>query len=142
MARKLSLQAARAAADAALDRAAADGLKVAVALVDARGADILVVRADGAPWFGPDVARAKARSSTAFRAPSEAMSGIRETYPDLFAIIDDQVPFRLTTLPGGLPVKHEGELLGAIGVSGATADQDVECARAAAAALTAFFDAV
>ncbi|WP_106401015.1 GlcG/HbpS family heme-binding protein [Actinocorallia populi] len=135
MGKRLPLKAAHAAVDAALERAAADGLRIAVAVVDARGADILVARGDGAPWFSPGVARAKAASSTAFRVPSDAMQGIRETYPDLFALIDDQVPHRLTTLPGGLPVRHDGELLGAIGVSGATAEQDVECAQAALDAL-------
>ncbi|MEO3783653.1 heme-binding protein [Actinocorallia sp. B10E7] len=138
MGKKLPLQAARAAVDAALECAAADGLRVSVALVDAGGADILVVRADGAPWFTPEVARAKARTSTAFRGPSEAMAGLRETYPDLFALVDDQVPYRLTTLPGGLPLRHDGELVGAIGVSGASPEQDVQCAEAARAAFAVF----
>jgi len=138
MGKRLPLEAARAAVDAALDRAAADGLRVSVALVDARGADILVVRADGAPWFSPGVARAKARTSTDLRGPSEAMAGLRETYPDLFTLVDDQVPYRLTTLPGGLPLKRDGELVGAIGVSGASAEQDVRCAEAARAAFEAY----
>jgi len=89
--KRLQLKEAQAVVDAALEKAAADGLKVAVAVVDAKGADLLVVRGDGAPWFSPGVARAKAASSVAFRAPSDAFEPLRESYPDLFTLIDAHI---------------------------------------------------
>lgn len=136
MTRELRLDEARAMAEAALARAAQEGLRVSVAVVDALGRDVLVVRGDGATWFTPEIARCKARTAAAFRRDSADVTALRENYPDVFDLAGDQLPFRPTTLPGGLLLEHDGTLLGAIGVSGATPIQDVQCAKAGIAVLT------
>ncbi|MEV8633773.1 heme-binding protein [Streptosporangium sp. NPDC051023] len=130
MARELTLALARVAVEAALTRATQDGLRVSVAVVDALGRDVLVVRSDGATWFTPEVARSKARTAAAFRRDSASLAGLKESYPEVFTLAGDQVPFRPTTLPGGILLELDGEIVGAIGVSGATPAQDVLCAEA------------
>ncbi|MCL2535628.1 MAG: heme-binding protein [Nocardiaceae bacterium] len=131
---RFDLAAARAAADAALDAARRDGNRVSVTVVDARGHDLLVVRDDGAAWFTPGVARAKAVTSALIGIPTTAYSGLADAHPALVDLIDGQVRQSLTTLPGGLPVVVGGEVVGGIGVSGAQPEQDVEYAQAAIAA--------
>ncbi len=131
MAQELRLDRARVAVEAALARAARDDLRVSVAVVDAMGRDVLVVRGDGATWFTPEVARCKARTAAAFRRDSAALAGLRDSYPEVLALAGDQLPFRPTTLPGGILLELGGEIVGAVGVSGATPAQDVMCAEAA-----------
>ncbi|MDN4161764.1 GlcG/HbpS family heme-binding protein [Nocardioides abyssi] len=131
----LDRAAAEAAVVAALAAARADGLAVSVAVVDERGADLVVVRDDGAAWFTPGVARAKAATSAAMRAPTAALGELRAAYPELADLVDDQLPHRFTTLPGGVPLVLGGRHVGAVAVSGAHPDQDVACAEAAARAL-------
>lgn len=125
----------RAAVDAALERAAASGLRVSVAVVDRFGHDLAVVRADGATWFTAGIARAKARTAATFGRPSADLAGLQADHPEVFSLAADQLPFRPTTLPGGLPLLRDGSVVGAVGVSGASPEQDVRCAEAALAVL-------
>ncbi|WP_137726422.1 GlcG/HbpS family heme-binding protein [Prescottella subtropica] len=131
MAVQLDLAAARLAVEAALEAARRDGSRVSVAVVDARGHDLLVVRDDGAAWFTAGVARSKAATSALMGIPTTAYAGLADAYPALADLIDDQTRPTMTTLPGGLPVMVGGEVVGAIGVSGAQPEQDVEYAKAA-----------
>lgn len=119
-------------AEAALAAAAARGLRVAVAVVDERGHDLVVVRGDGAAWFTPAVARTKAATAVAMRSATGELAGLREAYPELFDLVSTQVAHPLTSLPGGLPLMADGRCLGAVGVSGAHPDDDVACAAEAA----------
>jgi uncharacterized protein GlcG (DUF336 family) len=96
---------ARALVDAALNRARAMGVKVAVAVVDRRGEPIQQDTMDGAPTAGPYIARAVAAGAAAFQAASE-------TIPPAFA---DLLPFRVAIAPGGLPTPA-----GALGIGGIT----------------------
>jgi glc operon protein GlcG len=133
---RLDRETAERIARAALTEAAARGLSVSVAVVDERGHDVVVVRGDGAAWFTPSVARAKAATAVAMGSATADLAALRETYPELFDLISSQVAHPLTSLPGGLPVLSGDELLGAVGVSGAHPDDDVACAAAAAAAVS------
>jgi len=133
----LTLETARELAAAAHAAAAEAGKSISVAVVDAAGRDVLVERSAGASWFTADVARSKAATAAALGRPSVALTGLREAYPELVTLIDGQLPRPLTSLPGGVPVLVDGVLVGAVAVSGATPEQDVVCAEAAAAALPA-----
>jgi uncharacterized protein GlcG (DUF336 family) len=91
---------------------------------------------DGAPRLSAGIARNKAYSVASFKGlPTHAW------WP---AIADDpalvhgltQTP-RLVIIAGGVPVLADGELVGAVGVSGASAEQDRAIAEAAAAAMGA-----
>lgn len=121
----LGLETARTIAAAAEAAATADDKRISVVVVDDRGHDVLVERMDGATWFTAGVARAKAATTAAMGRPSADLAGLQATYPDLVPLIAVQVPQPFTTLPGGVPVIVDGELVGAVGVSGATPEGDV-----------------
>jgi glc operon protein GlcG len=102
-----------------------------VAVVDAGGALILLRRQDAAAPVTAEVAALKAKSAVRTGAPTQTLEKMGEDPPtrDLFLLL------QLTDDPGGLPVRISGRLVGAIGVSGGTAEQDIGCAAAAAGAL-------
>jgi glc operon protein GlcG len=105
----------------------------AIAVVDVSGALILLRRQDAAAPVTAEVAALKARSAVRTGAPTQALATMGQDAPtrDLFLLL------QLTDDPGGLPVRINGRVVGAIGVSGGTADQDIGCATAAAGALPA-----
>ena len=126
---------AGAAVAAALEHAAGIGVEVSVALVDVAGFDLVVVRGDGAPGYTAGIARRKAATAAAFRRPTAELRDLQERRPEVIELAGEQLRFRPTTLGGGLPVRLDGEVVGGIGVSGATPEQDTECAAAALTAL-------
>jgi len=130
----LSPDSARSAAEAAICAARQDGKNISVAIVDSKGHDVLVVR-DGATWFTPGVARAKAATAALMAMPTTAYAELSEKFPELASAIDAQTKQSLTSLPGGLPLIDKGVVIGGIGVSGATPDQDVIYAETGAGAL-------
>ncbi|WP_416907631.1 MAG: GlcG/HbpS family heme-binding protein [Polymorphobacter sp.] len=126
----LALAGADAVVKAAEAKAAAMGLKVSVVVVDPSGVPIVMRRMDGASLVGPDIALAKARTAAGFKRPTKAMQE---------ALMAPE-GMRLLTLPatlvdGAVPVMAGGELVGAVGVSGATSAEDGEIAGAGAAAV-------
>lgn len=122
---------ALAIAHRALAHGTALGVEVSVAVVDAHGHDLAVLRGPGAPWFTPGVARAKAATAAAMGCPTGALTDLEATYPALAHLIDAQMAQPFTSLPGGVPWRSAGRTIGAVGVSGAHPDQDVACAVAA-----------
>ncbi|HWH25030.1 MAG TPA: heme-binding protein [Pseudolysinimonas sp.] len=128
---------ARCAADTAHAASAADnGPALSVAVCDAAGRDILVERADGAAWFTSEIARAKARTAVLFGAETSALAALRERAPDIFAVAQSSASQPLTTLGGGLPVRQDTTVIGAVAVSGGSAGQDARYAEIARAAMT------
>lgn len=134
MSDQITLDDADRIARACLSAARAQERSISVVVLDARGHEVLTLR-DGATWFTPTVARAKAATTVAMGRPSAELSGLKDSYPELFDIVATQVPAGLTSLPGGIPLERDGVTLGAVGVSGALPEQDIEFARAGAAAL-------
>lgn len=106
-------------------------LRLSAVVVDERGSDVALARMDGATWFTPGVARTKAGTAAWFRRPSGELAGMRANHPEVLRLAGVQLPFVPTDLPGGFPA-YDGDLLvGAIGVSGATPEQDMDAALAA-----------
>lgn len=106
----------------------------AIAVVDAGGHLVALRRLDGSFPAAAAIAIGKARTSALFRRPSrlleDAVNQGRVAMTTLAAVTD------FTPLQGGVPVARDGEIIGAIGVSGAaSAAQDEEIATAASAAL-------
>lgn len=121
-------------AEAALNRARQLGVNVSVSIADSSGHELLTVRGDGASWFTPGVARAKARTAAAMKKDTAALADLDSRFPGLIPLIADQLSFQPTVLPGGV-IDPAAEPLWAVGVSGALPEQDEECAQAALAAL-------
>ncbi|WP_017934562.1 GlcG/HbpS family heme-binding protein [Nocardioides sp. Iso805N] len=108
-------------------------LRLSAAVVDARGHEVAAARMDGATWLTIGVAHVKARTAAWFGRPSGDLAAMRAAHPEVLRLAGAQLPEPPTDLPGGLPLYDEGGLLGALGVSGATPEEDVAAARAAIA---------
>jgi glc operon protein GlcG len=107
----------------------------AIAVVDAGGHVILVERIDGTFPAGTDISVGKARTAVMFKRPTR---GIEETInKGRDAMIPLAAVTWFTPLQGGIPITVNGEIVGGIGVSGASsAQQDEEIALAGAQALS------
>ena len=130
----LSLEQAQAVVAAALAAAEEQGTKMDVAVVDAGGNLKAFARMDGA-WLGSiDIATTKARTARYFDLPSEELGALSQPGGPLYGI--EVSNGGLITFPGGLPLKaDDGTVIGAIGVSGSTVENDRAVAATGAAAL-------
>lgn len=129
----LSLEQAQAAVAAAIKKAAEIDTKMDIAVVDA-GANLKAfARMDGA-WLGSiDIAIKKAKTSRFFDFPTGVIGELSQPGGPLFNI--EVSNGGLITFPGGLPIKDaDGNVIGAIGVSGSTVENDHIVAEAGAAA--------
>jgi uncharacterized protein GlcG (DUF336 family) len=124
---------AQAVIDGAAAKALELGLPVIVAVLDA-GAHLKAFRRmDGAVLGSIDIAISKARTAVLFQANSEAVWEYCK--PGAPAPGLQLTNGGLATFGGGIPVRsRDGTVIGALGVSGGTVDQDVEIAKAAYAA--------
>jgi uncharacterized protein GlcG (DUF336 family) len=118
---------ALALADRAIAEAAERGLRIAVAVADARGEPVQLDRMDGAPGASVEVAEATAAAAAAFACPSEEVA---ERYPA--AALASVLPFAVLPVPGALPIAQDGRVVGALGIGGA---RPADCAALAAAVL-------
>src|SRR5215210_9534482 len=130
----LSLAQAQGVVAAALAAAEEQGTRMDIAVVDAGGNLKAFARMDGA-WLGSiDIATTKARTARYFDLPTEALGELSQPGGPLYGI--EVSNGGLITFPGGLPLKAEdGTVIGAIGVSGSTVEDDRAVAAAGAAAL-------
>ena len=130
----LTYAGARLAVDAAQTRALALGVPVNIAVVDLAGGMLAFARLDGAPLLSGSIAQDKAYTVAAFNGvPTDAWFGLIEAEPALREGIVHRD--RLVIFGGGVPVTADGTLVGAVGVSGGTAEQDREIAEAGAGAV-------
>ncbi|HMD85442.1 MAG TPA: heme-binding protein [Terriglobia bacterium] len=134
MADDLTLEAAERMVAAAKQKAAEINTKMDIAVVDAGGNLKAFVRMDGA-WLGSiDIAQRKARTSRWFDMDTGVIGTLSQPGGPLYGI--EHSNGGLITFPGGVPLKNaQGEVIGAIGVSGSTVENDHTVAAAGAAAL-------
>jgi len=128
--RTLTLEAARKVAAAAEAEARKNNWNVAVAVVDDGGQLVLFQRLDGTKLVAIDIAVRKARTAVYFQSETKALEEEVTKGRTALLPIDGFMP-----LEGGIPLIVEGQLIGAIGVSGVTGEQDAQCAQAGAKAL-------
>jgi glc operon protein GlcG len=126
----INLEFARKVAAAAAAEARKSGWTVAVAVVDTAGDLVYFERADDTQVASSQVAQDKARTAVRFKRPSkafeEALAGGRMGILGMPGVIP---------LEGGIPLLIDGKIVGAIGVSGVTSQQDGVCAQAGVDAL-------
>jgi uncharacterized protein GlcG (DUF336 family) len=130
----LTLADARAALDAGLAEADAIGQPMNVAVVDDGGHLIAFARQEGAIRASIDIAQRKARTSVLMEAPTAALMPLVQPGAELYGL--EQTAGGLVVFGGGIPVHRDGVLVGAVGVSAGSAEQDVQVATAAVAAIT------
>ena len=124
---------ARRVIDAAGEEAVRQGISVSVAVVDDGGNLKAFVRMDGAELAGIDLARDKAYTSVANSIATHDLAPLAQPGGDLFGI-HANAGGRYVIFGGGVPLRRDGRIVGAVGVSGGTSDQDVTCAMAGVAA--------
>ena len=129
----ITLEQAKKAMTAAEAEAKKNNWNVVIAIVDSGGNMVMLQRLDNAQFGSIKVATEKAHGSAAFRRPTVA-------FQDLIA--QGGVHLRLLNITGdasvfegGVPIVVDGKLIGAIGVSGVTSQQDAQIAQAGANAL-------
>ena len=103
------------------------GVKVSVFVVDAGGNPVAFARMDGAGVLSPDIARGKAYTAVAFKSHSKEMAERMKDRPAAGLGLTQVSGNRIVLLPGGVLAKKGDEILGAVGVSGASSDEDHEC---------------
>ena len=130
----ITLEQAEAAIQAAKKKSTEIGTLMNIAVVDAGANLVAFARMDGA-WLGSlDIAQKKARTARFFDMPTGDIGGLSQPGGSLYNI--EHSNGGLITFPGGLPIKDsKGDVIGAIGVSGSTVENDQTVAQAGVDAL-------
>jgi uncharacterized protein GlcG (DUF336 family) len=126
----LTLRAAKAIAEAAEAEAQRRGSTVVVAVVDDGGHLLVLHRLDDTQVASVEVGIAKARTAAIFRRPSKVFEEQVRNGRVAALGLPGAAP-----LQGGLPIIHRGRVIGAIGVSGNTPQEDEDIAKAGASVL-------
>jgi glc operon protein GlcG len=128
----IAIESAKKAAAAAIAEAKKNNWTMAIAIVDGGGNLVYFEKMDGTQIGSVRVAQDKARSSALFKRPTKAFQD---------GVAGGGAGLRLLKLEGGMPIEGGvplimgGKIVGAIGVSGGSSEQDGVCALAAAAVL-------
>ena len=120
----LTLQQARKIVDACISKATELDISQAVAVVDAAGDVITLDRMDGVKLGREEFARGKAFAAVFYRRPTKDSVKMLETSPDQYYSGLAMFPGRMFIVRGGFPIEVDGQLVGGLGVSGATGEQD------------------
>ena len=130
----ITLEQALAVVSAAREKAEKQGTLMDIAVVDAGANLTAFVRIDGAFLGSIDIAIKKAKTARFFDMPTGKLGELAQPGQPLFNI--EFSNGGLITFPGGLPLKDKnGNIIGAIGVSGSSVENDHEVASAGAEAL-------
>jgi uncharacterized protein GlcG (DUF336 family) len=109
------------------------GVEAAIVVVDEAGHLAGALRMDNALWVTPEIAQAKAVTTTAFRASTAELEERWKARPLFAQSIVGLGPGRFVLTKGAAPIIENGRVIGAVGVSGGIpADLDHQIAEAAA----------
>jgi uncharacterized protein GlcG (DUF336 family) len=127
---------AAASCKAAIDKADELGVRINVAVVDRSGRLTAFLRHPDAAFHSSDIAVDKAYTAVSFGVPTDKWPEIMSTMSEG---VQSGMPLRdrFIAFGGGLPISLDEELIGGVGVSGASEEQDQACAEAALAAASA-----
>lgn len=128
----ISYSAASLMVNAAIEAALADTSAVCVAVLDNRGGLKAFAAMDGSSAISHDMCQQKAYTAL-LGLSSEGLGDAIQSQPSMLASFAAQE--RVALIGGGLPIVVDGQVVGAIGVGGALAQQDVAFAQAGLAAL-------
>lgn len=116
-------------------KAASLGVAYNIAVVDAGGALVAFTRQDGALTGSIDLAICKAKTARMFDKPTNDLAGLAQPGAPLFGI-EHSNGGQVVIFGGGLPVEIDGQIVGAVGTSAGSVEQDIAVARAATAAVS------
>jgi uncharacterized protein GlcG (DUF336 family) len=132
----LTLAAARRAIAAVEREAATMRVAMSVAVVDAGDQLVAFARMDGADLVGVRLAQDKAYTALVNRMPTRDLAPVVQPGTEFYGY-DSLSGGRMVVFAGGMPLERDGVLVGAVGVSGGSADQDQRAADAAVEAFSA-----
>jgi uncharacterized protein GlcG (DUF336 family) len=101
---------------------------IAVAVLDAGGHTIALARQDGAGFLRTDIAVGKAWGSLGLGFPSRGIAEAAQRYPEFFNALAVTSGGKLFPAAGGVLILEDGQIVGAVGVSGDSSFVDEECA--------------
>lgn len=102
-----------------------------VAVLDAGGHVKALARADGTSTLRPDIATGKAAGAIALGMGSRAIFNRAEQQPSFIQAMNGLANGSLVPVPGGVLIRQSGNIIGAIGITGDSSDNDEICAIAA-----------
>ncbi len=127
----LSLDIARKILDAALAKAVEKKLKpLVITVLDARGCVKASAAQDGTSLLRGEIAHGKAYGALSLGMGSRALFQRAQEQAYFVSAVNTLAQGRLVPVPGGVLIQQDGVLLGAVGVSGDTSDNDEICAIA------------
>jgi len=132
----ISSEAANLAVCAAIEEAVKLDIKINVEVVDSSGLPMAFLRMTGAYIHSIEIAKDKAFTASSFGLATNEWESIFKDNPILKVGIPTRA--RLVVFGGGLPIKNGDDIIGAIGVSGGSEKQDIQCAEAGTKALRNF----
>ncbi|MBB98214.1 MAG: GlcG protein [Rhodobacteraceae bacterium] len=130
---KLTLSVSEKIIKAAFDKGAELGLKpLTVAVLDAGGHLVALMRQDGSSIMRPQIATGKAYGAVAVGAGSRWLDANAQTRPHFVQALNGAAGGGIVPVPGGVLIRdgEGGEILGAVGITGDTSDNDEACAIA------------
>ena len=110
-------------------------LRVTVAVVDEGGLLQALARMDGAPPLSAQIAEAKAVGAALWHRDGDELAALQEQRGAFFASVSGLIRLPIVPAAGSVVIREDGAVRGAVGVSGATSEQDRDCAHAALAAV-------
>jgi uncharacterized protein GlcG (DUF336 family) len=130
----LTLEEAKKMVAAAEARATSLGIAYNIAVVDAGGHLITFLRQDGALIGSIDLAIDKAATARLFNTKTSELAVLAQSGKPLYGIQESNAG-KVVIFGGGVPVVFNGSVIGAVGASAGTVEQDIDVAEAALAAL-------
>ena len=115
---------ARKLVDGARARGLELGKALSIAVVDYGGFVVLVERMDGARPMTPQIALSKAYSAAVMQRPTSMLQGWRDSDPVFFTQVGRMGQHPIVATKGGFTIKRNGEVIGGLGVSGGSPDED------------------
>ena len=128
----VTLEQAQKAAAAAAAEARRNNWFMAIAVVDTAGDLVLLHKMDNTQFGSINIATGKARSAARFKRPTKVLQDLLAKGSEFTYLLSLE---GAVLVQGGIPIVMDGKIVGAIGLSGATGPQDVQCAEAGLAAL-------
>ena len=122
---EMNLKLAKSILSTAVSKAREMGRSCSIAIVDDNGWLVALHRMDGAPIPTAEIARDKAWTAAVFRLPSSEVCRFGDPRASGLGFNVQNWNDRLTTIPGGLPIRNGDQLIGAIGVCSETPEEDL-----------------
>ena len=126
----IGIEAARKVAAATVAECAKHSWRIAVSVVDTHGYLVYFEKMDDTQIVSVAISQAKAKAAATYRRPTRAFVDVIAKGGNAIMTLPGVIGS-----PGGIPLVAGGKIIGAVGVSGVTGDQDEQCAKAGAGAL-------